>query len=300
MKRYAVVVLAAIMASGCSSVVTKSFKVFADPPDADIRVVSGLELKELKYRSPAAVTAEVPKDPALASKAYLEVSRDSYKPFTLALRDIRDGQTLNVRLEKIMQSLFRYRLAYRLVAPAVVRYAPVQGHDHRRIVHGRRPVHPDAPYEPARPEVKVLWDQAQFTDVNMQTSRLMHSGVRFQDRNNPIPDQVVPPRAAVQEGVFPVNRVFFSQQKKAYEPKLLIPVDTEAAAELKGKTVILFIPMEINRQIIPYNFKFEITDSVRKRQGMRSKKQDTYDVVGALMTYIIDNNSSVVVTLQHV
>ena len=264
MKRYAVAVLAAIMMSGCSSAVTKSFKVFADPPDADIRVVSGLELKELKYRSPAAVTAEVPKDPALASKAYLEVSRDSYKPFTLALRDIRDGQTLNVRLEKLMQSLFRYRLAYRLVAPAVsdtlqfrdatlavsftVDEQSIQMHLTNLGDH----------------EVKILWDQAQFTDVNMQTSRLMHSGIRFADRNNPIPDQVVPPRAAVREGVFPINRVFFSQQKKAYETKSLFPVDTEAGAHLKGKTINLFIPVEVDRAIIPYNFKFEITDSVKE------------------------------------
>jgi hypothetical protein len=264
MKRYAVAVLVAIMASGCSSAVTKSFKVFADPPDADIRVVAGLELKELKYRSPAAVTAEVPKDPALASKAYLEVSRDSYKPFTLALRDIRDGQTLNVRLEKIMQSLFRYRLAYRLVAPAVsdtlqfrdttiaVSFTVDDQSIQMRLTNLRDH------------EVKVLWDQAQFTDVNMQTSRLMHSGVHFQDRNNPIPDQVVPPRAAVQEGVFPINRVFFSQQKKAYETKPLFPVDTEAGAHLKGKTVNMFIPMEVDRAIIPYNFKFEITDSVKE------------------------------------
>jgi hypothetical protein len=92
----------------------------------------------------------------------------------------------------------------------------------------------------------------------------MHSGVRFQERNTPIPDQVVPPRAAVQEGVFPINRVFFSQHKKAYETKPLFSVDTEAGAHLKGKTINLFIPMEVDRVIIPYNFKFEITDSVKE------------------------------------
>ena len=34
--------------------------------------------------------------------------------------------------------------------------------------------------------------------------------------------------------------------------------------EVKGKTVILFVPVEINRQIIPYNFKIEITDAVKE------------------------------------
>lgn len=264
MKRYIAAVLAAIILSGCSSTVTKSFKVFADPPDADIRVVSGEDLKEVKYRSPAAVTAEAPKDPALASRAVVEVSKDSYKPFTLALRNIRDGQTLNVRLEKIVQSMYRYRLAYRLVAPAVSE--TLQFRDTTiavsftvdgRSIQMRLTNLLDK-------NVKLLWEQAQYTDVNKQTSRLMHSGVRFQDRNNPIPEQIVPPRASVQEGVIPVNRVFFSQEKKTYETKALLPVDSEAGAQLKGQTINLFIPMEVDRVIIPYNFKIEITDSVRE------------------------------------
>lgn len=264
MKRYIVAVFAAIIAAGCSSTVTKSFKVFADPPDSDIRVVSGTDLKELKYRSPAAVTAEVPSDPAVASKTFVEVSKDSYKPFTLGLQNIRDGQTLNVRLEKIVQSMFRYRLAYRLVSPAasetlqfkdatIAVSFTVDGQSiqmHLTNLLDR--------------EVKVLWEDAQFTDVNKQTSRLMHSGIRFQDRNNPLPVQVVTPRASVQEGIIPINRVFFSQQKKAYETKPLLPVDSEAGAQLKGKTINLFIPVQVDRSIIPYNFKIEITDSVRE------------------------------------
>ncbi|HSB33939.1 MAG TPA: hypothetical protein VLG39_05760 [Nitrospirota bacterium] len=264
MKRYIAAVLAAIISSGCSGTVTKSFKVFADPPDADIRVVSGEDLKELKYRSPAAVTAEVPKDSALASRAVVEVSKDSYKPFTLALRNIRDGQTLNVRLEKIVQSMYRYRLAYRLVAPAASEMLQfrdatiavsftVDG----RSIQMRLTNLLDK-------NLKLLWEQAQYTDVNKQTSRLMHSGVRFQDRNNPIPEQIVPPRASIQEGVIPINRIVFSQEKKAYETKALLPVESEAGAQLKGKTINLFIPIEVDRAIIPYNFKIEITDSVRE------------------------------------
>ena len=79
MREYILVAMvAALAASGCSGVVAKNFKVFADPPDSTIRVVSGIDLKELKYRSPAVITADVPKDPALAAKAVLEVSKDNY------------------------------------------------------------------------------------------------------------------------------------------------------------------------------------------------------------------------------
>jgi hypothetical protein len=112
--------------------------------------------------------------------------------------------------------------------------------------------------------VKILWDRSEYTDVNRQAHRLIHSGVRFQERNSPIPAQLVPSRAAVQEAVMPVDKVYYSQEKKAYDIHPLFVLDDDSAAGLKGKVINLFIPVEYNRQIIPYNFKIEITDSVKE------------------------------------
>jgi PBP1b-binding outer membrane lipoprotein LpoB len=264
MKRYAVLALVALTLSGCSGVVQKNFKVFADPPDADIRVVSGTELTEKKYRSPASVTAGVPKDPALASKAVLEVSRDSYRPVIMLLSAIREGQTLNIKLEKTVQSLARYRLSYRMVEPSMS--DTLQFRDDKVAVSftitGRSL---QMRFENlSASEVKILWDRSEYTDVKKQTHRLMHSGVRFQDRNNPIPAQVVPSHASVQEAVFPIDKVTISQLKRIYEVQPLLLLDNDTAAALKGKEIVLFIPVEINRQIIPYNFKIEITDAVKE------------------------------------
>ena len=120
MKKYILIAMsAALVVSGCSSVVTKHFKVFADPPDSTITVVSGVELKELKFSSPASITAEVPKDPALAAQAVLEVSRDNYQATTIALSDINEGDTHNIKLQKVLQDAVRYRLSYSLVTPVV-------------------------------------------------------------------------------------------------------------------------------------------------------------------------------------
>jgi hypothetical protein len=265
MKKYILVAIAAALAaSGCSGVVAKNFKVFADPPDSTIRVVSGIDLKELKYRSPAAITAEVPKDSALAAKAVLEVSKDNYQPKIIALRDVNEGETLNIKLEKILQNIVRYKLSFRLVSPVVSQ--ELQFRD--KIITASFTVGEQGfqmRFENLSAyDVKILWDRAEYTDVNRQTQRLMYSGVRFPDRNNPIPDQIVLSGSSVQEAVIPINKVIFSQQKKAYEVQPLFPLESDAAAGLKGKAVILFIPVEVNRQIIPYNFKIEITDSVKE------------------------------------
>jgi hypothetical protein len=113
-------------------------------------------------------------------------------------------------------------------------------------------------------EMKLLWDRAEYTGVNRQPQRLMHSGIRFQDRHNPIPDQFVLSRGSVQEAVFPISYVYMLPQRAGYDIHSLFPLESDDAAGLKGKSVNLFIPVEINRQIIPYNFKIEILDAVKE------------------------------------
>ena len=265
MKKHIVLALAVFVVSGCAGVVEKKFKVFTDPADATIRVVSGTELKELKYRSPAAITAEVPTDPALADKAVVDISRDNYKPRLIPLRDIKDGVTLNIKLEKIARDIARYRIACRLAGP--VASQELQFKDKtigvsfslgEQSFQMRFENVSDVP-------VKIQWERAQYIDVAGLPHRLMHSGIRYVDRNNPIPDQPVAPHGVVEEAVIPVGNVFVSPQKNGYDIRPLLPLDNDAAAAgLKGKSVILFIPVEVNRQIIPYNFKIEITDCIKE------------------------------------
>lgn len=264
MRKYFVFALAALVVSGCSGVVEKRFKVFTDPGDAVIRVVSGVDLKEVKYRAPVTITAQAPTDPALAAKAIVEVSKDTYKPKVIRLSEIRNDSLLNIRLEKDPGSVAAYRIACRLLSPATspelsfrdkniaVSFA-IDGQSFQMRFENVT----DAP-------VKIHWESAQYTDVTGQTQRLMHSGIRYVDRNNPIPDQTVAPHGVVEEAVIPVKNVFVSPQKNGYDIRPLLPLDSDAAAGLKGKSVILFIPVEVNRQIIPYNFKIEITECIKE------------------------------------
>jgi hypothetical protein len=264
MKRFAVAALVAVLTTGCSSVVTKNFKVFADPPDAVIRVVSGSDLKERTYRSPASVIADVPKDPALAAKAIVEVRKDNYKPKVIALADVKTGETLNVRLEKIFQNLVKYSLRFRLQSPEPSSELRFRDKDIAASFSINEQSFQMRIDNLTDHDVKILWERAEYTDVNKQTQRIMPSTVRFQDRNNPLPDQTILAKSSIQEGLIPIANVFPSQQKKGYDIHPLFPLDSPAAAGLKGKSFILFIPIEIDRAITPYNFKIEIIDAVKE------------------------------------
>ena len=265
MKKYFMFALAVLVVSGCSGVVEKRFKVFTDPGDAVIRVVSGIDLKEVKYRAPVTITAEAPTDPALAAKAVVEVSKETYKPKIIPLGDIRNDSLLNIKLEKDPGSVAAYRIACRLLSPAA---SPELSFRDKNIAVSlavgaqsfqmRFENVTDAP-------VKIHWESAQYIDANGQPQRLMHSGIRFVDRNNPIPDQTVAARGVVEEAVIPVRNVFVSpQQKGGYDIRPLFALDSDAASRLKGKIITLFLPVEVNRQIIPYNFKIEITDCIKE------------------------------------
>jgi len=265
MRRIVVVALAAVLATGCSSTVTKSFKVFADPPDADITVISGADLKEQKYRSPAAVTVEVPSDPTLASRAILEVQRENYQPKIIALKDIKPGETLNIQLEQVIQNVGKYSLKYRMKAPAASNELRFQD----RVIAitfsiGEQSFNMRIDNLTDH-DVKILWDRSEYSDVNSQPHRIMPSTVRFPDRNNPLPDQLVQGKSSIQEDVIPISNVFVSTQRTGYVIHALFPLDSDVAAGLKGKSFNLFIPVEVDRAIIPYNFKIEIIDAVKER-----------------------------------
>jgi len=266
MKKYLILAFLGFFASGCStSFVTKTIKVITDPPDAVISVVSGVELQEQKYQSPATITVNVPNNPALAARVVLEVRRDSYRPNSIALRNINDGDTINIKLEKIL-NIAMYRLAYRLIDPLASQDLKYRDKNIAvSITVGEQSFQMRLENLSAY-DITILWNQAEYTDVYQQPHRLMHSGIHFQDRNNPIPSQMVQSRSSVQEAVIPINNVYIAQQKKGYSIKPLFSLDSDAAAGLKGKVFNLFIPVEVDRQIIPYNFRIQIIDS-RKEAG---------------------------------
>ncbi len=243
----------------------KTFTVIADPPDSVIRAVSGPDQKEQQFSSPAVITVNVATESARTGSELLEVSKDRYKPVTMALRHINDGDTVRVKLEKAFLPQLTYRLltpttsselGYRAPLPSgevtfrdkVISISFAAGETSFRVGLKNLSDHP----------LKILWDRGEYTDIHARRFRLMNSGVRYQDRNNPVSDQIVLPGKSIQETVTPIEHVFVSSRTGKYEIKPLFGQEGVSASGLNGKTINLFIPIEINRMITPYNFKILI------------------------------------------
>jgi hypothetical protein len=250
------------ISTGCATEVKKRFTVIVEPPDADITVVPAADLPVQKYHSPAEITVSLPKDPDLASKSRMEIKRDAYKPKTIGLGNIEEGETLRVRLDKIVH----YRLTYRMLGPVqsdILRYrdkvvdVSITPGDHRFSL---------SITNLSQKPLKILWQQAQYIDYQNRQHRVVHSGIKPQDRNSLIPPQEIPAGGKLEQDFVPVSAIFYSPEKRSYDTRPLFPVDSDLALALKGRTFSIFLPLEIDRAIIPdYSFRFQVVEAIKEQ-----------------------------------
>ena len=114
--------------------------------------------------------------------------------------------------------------------------------------------------------LKINWDDISFVDVNGQVGRVMHSGVKYTERNNSQPATTVPKGASISDLLLPTNNVYFiSGQYGGWREKYLIPCvynNAEAfnneASKYVGKTMTIMMPVIIENVQNDYSFTFNI------------------------------------------
>ncbi len=230
----------------------KTFKISVDPADATIRVVSGDDLKEQTYRSPATITATVPRDRELAKKAVVEISRERCKPAIIPVRNIRDGESLKIRLEKSV----RKGLKFALVGPT---QSPDIEIKDNRVTIGLRIDEQQMQISlknNTADVIRVLWERAGYIDVDSKFHRLMYPGVRYQDRFQSLPPQPVMPFMTLHQPLIPVDLVTYNPQKKTTEPMPLFSLNN--ANSLAGKVFEVLIPVAMNAEVVAYRFTIKV------------------------------------------
>ena len=260
MKRLIVlwVALLALSVTAYAADQQKKLTLTVDPPDAAITVLSGSDLKELSYRSPAKISARLPHDQDLARKAVIMISRERYKTVTIPLRNVRDGDVLKIRLEKEV----RTALQFRMLAPAQSDDIRIKdGRVNLALIIDEKQLQMTMTNTSPQP-IHILWERASYTDVNRTSHRVMHPGIRYEDRNRSLPLQRIMPFMTVTQAVIPVDLVQANSQKKTAETAPLFPLQT--LDRIKGKDFELFIPVLIGTEIVPYRFRIKVLGLVQE------------------------------------
>lgn len=114
--------------------------------------------------------------------------------------------------------------------------------------------------------LKINWDDVSYVNTKGQVGRVMHSGVKYTDRNNSQPATTVPKGASISDILLPTDNVYFvSGQYGGWRENYLYPcvyssketLNAEAAS-LVGKTMAVMMPIMIENVQNDYTFKFNI------------------------------------------
>lgn len=114
--------------------------------------------------------------------------------------------------------------------------------------------------------IKINWDDISYVDYNGQTGRVMHSGVKYTDKNNSQPSSMIPKGASLSDILLPTENVYWvSGQYGGWREKSLIPslfnkdVDiATAAGAYVGKSMTILMPIYIENVQNDYVFTFNI------------------------------------------
>ena len=114
--------------------------------------------------------------------------------------------------------------------------------------------------------IKINWDDISYVDYNGKVGRVMHSGVKYNERNNSQPASTVPKGASLSDLLLPTDNVYFvSGQYGGWREKYLIPCvyndavtrDAQASSYV-GKTMTIMMPIMIENVQNDYTFTFSI------------------------------------------
>ena len=114
--------------------------------------------------------------------------------------------------------------------------------------------------------LKINWDDISFVDTKGQVGRVMHSGVKYSERNNSQPATTVPKGASISDILLPTENVYFvSGQYGGWRENYLLPCVYQTpeafnagASSLVGKTMTIMMPIIIENVQNDYTFTFNI------------------------------------------
>jgi len=117
--------------------------------------------------------------------------------------------------------------------------------------------------------LKIEWDQVAIVGLAGRSMKVIHEGVRYAERDRPMPPTTVPPGARIDDLIVPAESVSYSSGialSTTYIPGswIVSPFlpDGLQASKLVGQEFGLFVPVSVAGKSKEYNFRFRI-DAVK-------------------------------------
>lgn len=104
--------------------------------------------------------------------------------------------------------------------------------------------------------LKVVWNEAVFVDVDGSTSKVMHSGIKYSQREADQPASTIIKGAKLEDLAAPTDKVYYSETLKEWTSKSLY---ANASQKVEGQTIKLMLPIQVKDVVNEYIFEFTLT-----------------------------------------
>ena len=104
--------------------------------------------------------------------------------------------------------------------------------------------------------IKIIWNEAVFVDVDGSTSKVMHTGVKYSEREGDQPASTIIKNAKLEDIAAPTSNIYYSDSSKEWEIHSLY---RNASQTEKGQTIRLMLPIQVKDVINEYIFEFELS-----------------------------------------
>jgi hypothetical protein len=114
--------------------------------------------------------------------------------------------------------------------------------------------------------IRIIWDEAVYVDESGMSKRVMHSGVKYTDRNSPQPPTTVVRGATISDIVLPTDNVYYVRGRYGGWRELPLlpnkgthkPEIENKAKNVVGKNIQVLLPIKIEDVVNEYVFVFSI------------------------------------------
>jgi hypothetical protein len=131
---------------------------------------------------------------------------------------------------------------------------------------------------------RIIWDETLFIKFG-STGRVMHSGVKYADRNSPQPPSIIPASTRHEDVIIPTENIYWRDgycsssysRPGGWETRELFPMYdfnkpdvAEAILKAKGVEFQIFMPIQFGEEKKEYSFRFKIRNVVAAPKSTRS------------------------------
>ncbi len=104
--------------------------------------------------------------------------------------------------------------------------------------------------------LKVVWNEAVFVDVDGSASKIMHSGIKYSQREGDQPSSTIIKGAKLEDLAAPTDKVYYSDVLKEWSSKSLY---SNADQKAEGQTIKLMLPIQVKDVVNEYIFEFTLS-----------------------------------------